>query len=1059
MAGMQYYFFPTDFYYPKPPPPHPADHDTSHVQNRQVLPMVEHPVGETDVAVRKNVVLKVPALRMVIHVPPTRKPARCPRVIVGIGVNVGHASLWIPSFLSTWTFPCKSCMIPSPRQTVFGTKEDCRCTGKSMIPETESRPGATQSSNKHKNRPKTTQIVPIVGDGSRVENENGLEFYGEREAQLFGNGHDEILESGLLEIAFGETSFPERSYTENLDILRKYSSPEQEFGGTNFLVNGYCLRCICQCHIKEQVWSKDEIPENENTDVSDTSSSASTEDTANQASNRGCPETPLTPSERQRSIDCNGDEEGGITTESTSYGDSRGNEAAEVKDSETNSPTDRGGKLRFSRRSHMSMWQLIHQHMSANLVAAESAEKQLQGFDGESPVDGSVSLPAKESSTSGRELADSHKGTVKNDSEVQDIEDHKLFAIKLVREAIEKVLLPEVQDQASDDNQSITGKNAPPPELGETNQSEVCMQENFGETDAHRDDNNVLCDLEEESHITDDDSGQEIKGTDDDSGQGIKETDDASGQEITENNKKVVSKSGKKAPKNWSNLKKWILLQRFIRELEKVTKLNARKPRPLALNPGPEPEAEKVNLRPQTADGKKNAEEWMLDYALRQAVCQLAPTQKRKVALLVKGFEQVVPTQEEPQLQLRIPRIKSNGSDISSTSYKADHSVSESSLMFQRSVDERTGKLTSIMKSVLPSSEEENPTETAGGHIDANVVPKSENANGNIKSEGPELEKEEASLTAESLILDVNGKSEATVGTNGPVSLPESLEKEMGEQTEKEAIPTAQRLQEDATSNRMEGQAKDGGQSCSEMDRKNHIKMWHKIYKHVVSNIVERVGNQLLDGADDDEVEDSKSPTINTAECSKTQPTNDSSEKNHVPSNLSGGFTKSDALKLIKQAVDEILQPEIQDDSSDTQSVTSEEGQNFSSEDGVLIDGEGQSWMHDSVSTQDETKAESKVSKESHEQPKAKNWGKLKKLILLKRSIKALEKARRLKPQPQEPEKNETKRQMTDERRKAEKWMLDYAVQHIVTKLTPARKQRVSMLVEAFEAVIPFPEM
>ncbi|KAK4412894.1 hypothetical protein Salat_2936600 [Sesamum alatum] len=76
MAGMQYYFFPTDFYYPKPSPSHPADHDISHVQNQQVLPtVIQRPVGETDAAVRKNVVLKVPALRMISHVPPTRKPA------------------------------------------------------------------------------------------------------------------------------------------------------------------------------------------------------------------------------------------------------------------------------------------------------------------------------------------------------------------------------------------------------------------------------------------------------------------------------------------------------------------------------------------------------------------------------------------------------------------------------------------------------------------------------------------------------------------------------------------------------------------------------------------------------------------------------------------------------------------------------------------------------------------------------------------------------------------------------------------------------------------------
>ena len=58
-----------------------------------------------------------------------------------------------------------------------------------------------------------------------------------------------------------------------------------------------------------------------------------------------------------------------------------------------------------------------------------------------------------------------------------------------------------------------------------------------------------------------------------------------------------------------------------------------------------------------------------------------------------------------------------------------------------------------------------------------------------------------------------------------------------------------------------------------------------------------------------------------------------------------------------------------------------------------------------------------------------------------------------------EEEKVNLKQQMTDERKKAEQWMLDYAVQHIVTKLTPARKRRVAMLVEAFEAVVPLPEV
>ncbi|KAK4412893.1 Calmodulin binding protein PICBP [Sesamum alatum] len=1076
--------------------------------------------------------------------------------------------------------------VPTPKRFLYKRRRTLK-KQKSIILKTESSPGAKDSSGRKKNLQKS-QIVPIVetldrervGDGitfSGVETENDKDSYAEtyakQESRLFGDGYDEIRELGLIEIAFGETSFPERSYSENLDILRKYSTPEQEFGGPSFGANGYCFRC--SCHIKEQVTSaprqadadltlrrvassrvddgyKSEVPQNGDTNVLDSSPSALVEkpkeqvgtdvednaalDIANEASNKVCPETPVISNEATRknsmfssASDSNSDEEGNITTESTSSRDSTADGAMQIKDSETNSPTHEGSKLQFSKRSHMSMWNLIHQHMSSN-VAAESAEKQLQRADGESPVDGSDSHPAKESSTSGRELPDSDMGTVNEDSEIQDIEVRKLFAIKLVREAIEKILLPEVQDQTSDD-QSITGENTPQPEiigknksereqLTEKNQSEVCVQENDGETNAHKGDGDVSSNPKEESHMTDDASGQEIK-----------ETDDASCPKITESSKKVVSKSEKKAPKHWSNLKKWILLQRFIRELEKVRKFNPRKPRHLPQNP--DPEAEKVNLRPQTVDERKNAEEWMLDYALRQAVGQLAPTQKRKVALLVKAFETVVPTQEDPQVQFRIPRLNSNGSDICSTSYKADHSVSdghgrskenvpvdkntmlnqeigaksskkaeklydsndnsgESLVKSQSSAEKRTGMFTSIMKSVLSSSKEENPRETAGGHKDANVFLKSEYLNGefmpsnrNIKREGSESENEDRALPTESLILDGNGKSAATERTLGPASHPESLEKYMADETETEAIPAAQGLQEDARSDRIEGQTKHSGRSSTETDRKNHVKMWHMIYQHVVSGIAERVGNQLLDGADDDKEEDNKSPAISNGDHPNefSQSTDESSEKDHVPSNLSGGFTKSDALKLIKEAVDEILLPEIQDDSSDTQSVTSESisdqdflerncsdigGQNFSTEDGVSTDEEGKSLIHDTVITQDETKAEPKVSKKSHELPKAKNWSKLKKLILLKRSIKALEKARKLKPQPHqsspqtadpEPEKIDLKRQMMDERKKAEQWMLDYAVQHIVTKLTPARKRRVSMLVEAFEAVVPLPEM
>ncbi|KAK9912924.1 hypothetical protein M0R45_036757 [Rubus argutus] len=51
-------------------------------------------------------------------------------------------------------------------------------------------------------------------------------------------------------------------------------------------------------------------------------------------------------------------------------------------------------------------------------------------------------------------------------------------------------------------------------------------------------------------------------------------------------------------------------------------------------------------------DEKKNAEEWMLDFAIQQAVTKLAPARKKKVALLVEAFEKVMPVPKyEPRLK------------------------------------------------------------------------------------------------------------------------------------------------------------------------------------------------------------------------------------------------------------------------------------------------------------------------------------------------------------------------------------------------------------------------
>lgn len=435
-----------------------------------------------------------------------------------------------------------------------------------------------------------------------------------------------------------------------------------------------------------------------------------------------------------------------------------------------------------------------------------------------------------------------------------------MFAIKLVRDAIEKILLPEVHD-----DQSTT--------------SEVISEQDL--TEKTRNEDEMMSDRKEESRA----AVEPIE----------KETE-------------------KRAPKRWSYLKKVILLTKFVKELEKVKNFSPKKPRHLPLSPEPEPET--VSLRRQTAGDKKNSDEWMLDFALQKVVGELAPTQKRKVSLLIKAFETVAPAQDDPQ------ESRSNGE-------------------IHRVGSETKSKFEEIVEPHAVDSKADSELKTT-----PNVV------------SNPDLEKEK------------------------------------------------------------------------------HIKMWHMIYQHVATDIVTKLGSELLDGEEsmNDEEKD-------------LQEVEGITEKNYRLQ-----FTQSDAAKLVRESVDEILLPDVSDNSSqDSQSVASD----IASDQG-----------DDPEKIEKDFFTKSAVTR--LQQQKSKNWSKLKKLILLKRSIKALEGFRKLKlqtPQPEilksnrEEEKVDLRSQMMDERKKAEQWMLDYAVQHIVTKLTPARKKRVSMLVEAFEAVVPFPEI
>ncbi|CAA7033974.1 unnamed protein product [Microthlaspi erraticum] len=101
----------------------------------------------------------------------------------------------------------------------------------------------------------------------------------------------------------------------------------------------------------------------------------------------------------------------------------------------------------------------------------------------------------------------------------------------------------------------------------------------------------------------------------------------------------LKAKSNEKRVKGWNNVKKVILLKRFVSDLGSLSRLSGETPQVLPWEH--DPETEKIRLRRQEVGGKRNSEEWMLDYALRQAISTLPPSQKRKVTLLAQAFDTI----------------------------------------------------------------------------------------------------------------------------------------------------------------------------------------------------------------------------------------------------------------------------------------------------------------------------------------------------------------------------------------------------------------------------------
>ncbi|KAJ4906852.1 Plant calmodulin-binding protein-related [Raphanus sativus] len=132
------------------------------------------------------------------------------------------------------------------------------------------------------------------------------------------------------------------------------------------------------------------------------------------------------------------------------------------------------------------------------------------------------------------------------------------------------------------------------------------------------------------------------------------EADDAAGDETLKDNKaedcKEESQDQTEATKVPCNQEEdldvtvaWTIIKckKHVSETEDLTGFNPREPNYLPLSI--DADTEKVDLKHQDMDERRNSEDWMFDYALQRAVTKLSSARKRKVALLVEAFETVKP--------------------------------------------------------------------------------------------------------------------------------------------------------------------------------------------------------------------------------------------------------------------------------------------------------------------------------------------------------------------------------------------------------------------------------
>ncbi|KAK8554354.1 hypothetical protein V6N13_073260 [Hibiscus sabdariffa] len=756
-------------------------------------------------------------------------------------------------------------------------------------------------------------------------------------------------------------------------------------------------------------------------------------------------------------------------------------------------------------QKNFTFWKLIYRHMVTDLDAEPETQMPPPGMDSEEQVEDLQNAREKNHSCWEISRADQAMSNEDHEAKNQKLEFSQSNAIKLVQQAFDKIL-SEIPDQSSDDQSIVSEK---------TSDQELLYQKQ-----------------DQDKEVSISTSSNSIE---DCTVQVREEMKLQSDKEIASEEMKAAQKEGKKAdkqiPSSWSNLKKIIILNRFVKSLEKVRNLKPKTIRYLPM--AKDTEAEKIQLRHQTEKGRKNVEEWMLDHALRQVISTLAPSQKRKVAMLVQAFETVIPAENGDGLRSNAlvsstttsvqnynessagnggGTENENGSEISpgkplnsEMDSRDDHNqVSGSNigyLQFTKEicvVDSLTGG-TDMTKEDAGAVDDNNENEVSVVDLSLSELKESVVAEKSLTDEDAiETSHDNFSPVNEGLIQRIakeeilvrssevcNTDSEPGIkkmdmessdASNSPDQLPRKLEcpEEVGEGSQ----PKYKVLHSPLEQSELNFTA-----NISKSERQKYTRLWYLLYKHMVSGSATENGSQPLADEEVQGDDAGKHPKEN-GDCQGPF-----AAGQDMIENYSTGHN-NEIIKLVEEAIDEIPLPEIQDDTSDNQSVdevipvqelpeknhgeeevkiitSSTDSAKENSQEAKTIRAELCSTLNSKEkllnSENANTNTEAKGGKDERNNSKKRvqrNWSNLKKLVLLRRFVKALEKVKEFNPRgprylPVDPapesEKVLLRPQNMGYRKNAEEWMLDYALQQVVAKLTPERKRRVGLLVEAFE--------